>query len=428
MVGGIGMSKRYLILLIVTISFTTSCAKEIPVNVEFKQENALPIEAVQEEVTEKQQSIEDKGLISREQAGLSTIPAKDISRLAINSRIDAILKGEKYLDIDYTSGIVHDWYGLILNERFTKDIIGGIGVGSDIAEVIDILGEPSSKEGDYIFYKTNKLYIAFKGVEKVETAIISNIPKKYDKDILKKLLSELTKEDSLDLYSLLHDNKEIGEFFDGNGHIHGGGWYADSNNGVAVEDFDGLSITVYNNFEGNLYNTQDLITYEDKDFMFEGLKIELDGYYWDNEQFAEEGILSPSGKYSSIYRWLTSDSHHFIIRTMNNSKSDFYIGVPALDYKWINDDYILYLNSYSTLPFAIKVTDNVHGRSSINIFYETGLIKSEDSTEGFDTNYLEIVSIEENEILIRDKNSDKQYLFRYEVDTDGKIEFTYLSN
>jgi hypothetical protein len=331
------------------------------------------------------------------------------------------------LDSDYASGIVQEYSGLVISERFTQEIIGNIKIGSSINDVVGLLGEPSAKEGDYLFYKTNKAYIAFKGTDKVETSILAPIPKSYDKEILNKLLSVFGTKDAKDLLSVLQEDNNINEFFEVNGHIHGGGWYADSDNGISVDDFDEFTITVYNNFEGNLYKPNDILIYENKDYMFEKLRRGLEGYYIINEEFKDAGVLSPNGKYNSIYEWNTSDSHYFIIRTMDYSRPDFPIGAPAGEYKWINDDYLLYLDAYSTLPFAIRASEDSESQA-INIFYATGLIKTNDSTEGMGINDIEIADIKDNMIQLKDKENGKEYQFQYTVRADGGLEFKYLNN
>jgi hypothetical protein len=113
---------------------------------------------------------------------------------------------------------------------------------------------------------------------------------------------------------------------------------------------------------------------------------------------------------------------------MDNSKPDFYIGVPTLEYKWINDDYILYLDFYSSLPFVAKVTDNEDESRLTNIFYEVGLIKDEDSKDEIGVRDFETVIVDGNNILIGDEDSGKKYKFRYEIDSNGKISFVYLNN
>ena len=219
------------VLIISTIIICTSCSKVITVDNELKQDNTPAAESTQVNVVEKQQIKEGEELISREQAGLCTIPVIDISNKIINNHIEAILKGEKYLNSDYISGIVQEGEGLILNERYNEDIIGNVRIRSDINEVIKLLGPPSTKEKDLMFYKTNKLCMAFKGTDKLEAVILSTIPREYDKDILNKLFLEFNKEYNAGVFSVLEENKDISTFFDWTGHIHGGGWCATSDNG-----------------------------------------------------------------------------------------------------------------------------------------------------------------------------------------------------
>ncbi len=399
---------RFFFILIVTLSLVSCTKAAVPT----QSKEAAPVKAPQ--------SVEN-GQIDRAQAGLRTIPAIDIAAIPVNPRVDALLQGVNYLDSDYAAGIVEGSRGLILSERFSQKILGDICIGMDMKNIQSLLGEPSAAQEDYIFYKTNKFYLAFRGKDKLETAALCSLPGTYDKDILKDLIAAFSQEDHKDLYTLLQEDENIRQFFDRDGHIHGGGWYAYASCGVAIEDFDKLTLTVYNNFEGNLYSS--LVTYEDNDYLIKELKRSMLDYSATNEEFAsKEAKLSPSSKYNSIFRWITSDSQYFVIRSMDNSQGDRYIPAPAGAYMWINDDYLIYMDAFSTLPFAIRVDDDGDNQR-VNIFYELGLIDSNDSTIGIGTNNYELTAVLEKEILLRDASTGKELRIGYEMDSTGRIRF-----
>lgn len=403
--------KLLLFFILVMTILMAGCTKMVPADTD-----AIPSAKTSEPLS---QPVEQRQ-ISRAQAGLSTIPVVDITNIPVNSRVAALLQGADYLDNDYEEGIVEGSRGLILSERFSEKILGNLRIGTDMKNIQNLLGVPSVTKEDYIFYKTNRFYLAFRGRDKLEAAALCTLPDDYDKDILNKLIAALRKEGRSDLQTLLQEDENIRQFFDREGHIHGGGWYVYASCGVTLEDFDQLTFTVYNNFEGNLYSS--LVAYEDQDYLVNELKMSLEAYEATNQEFAsKEAKLSPTGKYNSIFRWITSDSQYFIIRSMDNSRADRYIAAPAGQYRWVNDDYLIYMDAFSTLPFAVPMDDGNDDR--VNIFYELGLIDSNDSTIGIGTNNYELTAVLEKEILLRDASSGKELRIQYEVDPTGKIKF-----
>lgn len=417
------MNKKTLVIFVIGIAISfTACSSKPVVEANKTAENLPVIENHQDEPgIGKQNTLET---IAREQAGLSTLPITDISNIEMNHRLTQLLQEDKYLDNDYLSGIVRCRSGWLINKRFTQDIIGNIRIGSSIAGVKQLLGTPTVTEKEYLFYKTNKLYIGFHGTDKVEAVVLGNIPKSYDKNILHKLITELCTEDATNIFDLIQSDEEVRLFFDANGHIHGGGWYAESANGIVVEDFDGLNIIVYNNFEGELFQPGDFITYDNSDYMINSLIGDFNSYYGTERAFLEEGQLSPSGKYNSIYEWIHSQSHYFTIRTMDNTKPDFVIGAPACNYRWLNDNYILYLDMHSTLPFVMKVTDDEDSEQRFNILYELGSIKNNDAYEGMGTYEFEIQEIKPDSFAIFDKGAKKTYAIQYTIEEQGQLSFT----
>ncbi|HEY8500924.1 MAG TPA: hypothetical protein VIL89_09920, partial [Clostridia bacterium] len=329
--------------------------------------------SVNSEITDN--SNEEIIKINRREAGLTTIPSLDFSQFEINPSILRLIeKPAAYTNEDYKTGLIRGSY-IIVSERFEENIIQDITIGDDIPKVTGILGEPSSITGDTIFYKTKDYYLGFKGREKVEQAIISNKPRKYFENILETIIDSINSPEFSGISSLLSKNGEISGFFDYNGHIHGGGWYACAMNGIFLEEFTENSITIYNNFEGNLYKLKGDtykygIKYTDIDYMINSMATELNGYIETNEMFRQRGILSPNGKYNSIYVWNYSESYYFIIRTMDNSCPDKYIELPATgDYYWLDDTYILYSDFFSSTPVLLNVESN----ETIDVHSETEL-------------------------------------------------------
>ena len=356
--------------------------------------------------------------ITREEAGLETIPSLDFSKFKLNPSIQRLLEDPpSYSDEDYRNGLVYRDF-LIISERFGGSIIQNIGIGDGISNVMEILGEPSCIIGNTMFYKTEGYYLGFKGEKEVEQAIISQRPGKYPADILKTLIISINRSDFNGISELIQSNDEISDFFDYNGHIHGGGWYAVSDNGIFIEEFTEKAIVVYNNFEGELFRIQeDLhnygIVYENIDYLMDRMVSELDYYIWLNEKFDKEGIVSPGGKYNSLYIWNYSESYYFIIRAMDTGKTDLYISLPAIgDYYWLNDRYILYSDFFSFAPVIV----DVETCETINLLETAELIDEEPGLRPF-----EIKSCKDGQIIIYNPDKDKEYLISYSFDPDGRV-------
>ncbi|HZK27562.1 MAG TPA: hypothetical protein VFD00_08505, partial [Thermoclostridium sp.] len=268
--------------------------------------------------------------IMREEAGLSTIPYLNFDKFEMNPRVLFLLENStSYTNDDYSNGLVYDDIFLIVSQRFDGCIIEDIAIGDEVSKVSQILGEPNYITGGTVVYKTKNYYLSFLGVERIEQAILSPVPKPYTEDILKKLVVNINKREFDSIAELLIENSELSEFFDYNGHIHGGGWYGHSMNGIYVEQFVENSITIYNNFEGDLYMSQEDvykygIVYQNTDCIVDRMLSALNGYSRTNEAFEQEGVVSPNGKYSSLYRWNYSQSYYFIIRAMDYSYPDVY--------------------------------------------------------------------------------------------------------
>lgn len=363
-----------------------------------------------------------KGIIkiSRQEAGLSTIPELDFSRFALNPSIQRVIEEPaSYTNHDYKNGLINENF-LIVTERFNENIIQDIAIGDNISKVSETLGAPSCIIGNTMFYKTKDYYLGIKGKEKVEQAVFSRKPRQYPSTILKALVTKINEPEFSSIIGLLSENNEISEFFDHNGHIHGGGWYAFAMNGIYLEEFTENSITVYNNFEGDLYKLQDDnfqygIVYSDIDYMMDNMVSELNGYNWTNRIFNEDGIISPGGKYDSVYVWNYSESYYFIIRSMDNNHPDVYIGLPATgDYYWLNDRYILYSDFFSFAPILL----DVETFEIINVLEETNLFDVDDY--GFYS--FKIKSYNDGLIIVYHEDEDKQYRIGYSFDQNGQIQ------
>jgi hypothetical protein len=150
--------------------------------------------------------------ITRKDAKLSTIPALDFSRFALNTQISNLTNNvTQYNDKDFSTGIVKDTYFgdmYIITERYKLNIIQDIKIGTPIKYVKTILGNPSFNNTSFIVYKTKQYYLGFKGNEKIEQAMVIKKPKPYNPEILKTILLALNK----GIYPT--DDKVISNFID----------------------------------------------------------------------------------------------------------------------------------------------------------------------------------------------------------------------
>ncbi|NLX77918.1 MAG: hypothetical protein GXZ01_11235 [Clostridiaceae bacterium] len=364
--------------------------------------------------------------ITREEAGLSTIPTFDFSDFSLNPSMQRILENpETYTDEDYRNGLVGEWsydrlFVLIITERFSESIIQDISIGDNIAKVTEKLGEPGCFIDNTLFYKTNEYYLGFRGEKQVEQAVIAQKPGPYPADILKTIIENYNAIFDFD-YESNTKTEQIHEFLGPVGHIHGGGWHTESMNGIFIESFGGDEITVYNNFEGELYDIRgDMyefgIRYVDTDCIMDNMLFGLGSYISLNRRFEEDGIMSPGGKYNSLYVWNYSQSYYFIIRAMDNSTPDKYIGVAATgEYFWLNDRYILYSDFYSDAPCILDVETG----ETVSILEETGLF---DFGGDYYRSYMfEILSSKDGIILVYYGEEDIAYRIDYSFSPDGEI-------
>jgi hypothetical protein len=126
--------------------------------------------------------------------------------------------------------------------------------------------------------------------------------------------------------------------------------------------------------------------------------------------------MSPGGKYNSLYVWNYSQSYYFIIRAMDNSTPDKYIGVAATgEYFWLNDRYILYSDFYSDAPCILDVETG----ETVSILEETGLF---DFGGDYYRSYMfEILSSKDGIILVYYGEEDIAYRIDYSFSPDGEI-------
>lgn len=364
--------------------------------------------------------------IPRNLSGLDSVAPLDFSKYSLNKRITDILKEPSlYKDEDYKNGLVKTDSSLIINERFSENIIQNVKIGTDIAILKSTLGNPSFSSKDFLFYKTNLYYLGFKGKDKVEQVIIKNTPARYNPQILSIILQELDKKDYNSLGKSLDDNLSISSFFNSNGFLQGGGWYADSFNGIELNEFPGANeVTIYNNFDGKLFkfaneNNKFKVIFKNEDYIVNLLSREFDNYFYINNEFETKGTLSPSGKRKSIYQWFFSSSHYFTIRTVDNSKPDFKLHASSGEYRWLNDNYILYIHAIYNIPFIIRVDQN--SDESIDVFTKLGVMK-----DGISSDELIIDKISDNSIVLKGKSEPKTYTINYTFNNDGSINLSMV--
>lgn len=363
-------------------------------------------------------------LISRDEAGLDTILKLNFGSFILNQRIrELLLEGMPYTAEDMKNGIEQPY---LITERFQGDIIESIAIGTSLDEVVRILGVPTFQERNMTVYKTNSYYIGFYGTDAVEMANFMPAPPPCDEDILNTILTALCV-DGIYLTEWL-DNSEVAySFFESNGFIHGGGHYATSFNGIQVDTLSEV-IEIYNNFEGSLYtvNSETKLrpVYNNTDFNLERLYWGFSGYSSMKDAFRENGKVSPSGKYVALYEWITSELHYFTIRLADNSAPDFEIGAATRDFEWLNDDYIVYTATFTTLPAVIRVTEDAESGENILLMED---IDEEDYFYGsFDYDFT-IDEITSDTIRFKDNNKvetdEGVYLeVRYLIDEAGRFQ------
>lgn len=311
--------------------------------------------------------------VSRKDVGLSSITKLDFSKFTLNNRINELLLKEKqYINDDYFRGIINDDNILIISDRFKEKVIDEVKVKMSIKEAIDILGPPSIKGKIGIYYKTKEYYLGLIGSNQIEEIAFIKSSNSYNRDIFYKILSGLETNKAETVLSEKMDNREIKKFFNNIGHIHGGGMYYSSSNGIVINEFsDDNYIKVYNNFEGDLYNIVDgksifPISFDNSDFLVNEIEFAINNYKITNKRFDEEGVISPGGKREFLYDWNNSESTYFTIRTLDNTRPDCFYVVMANDYYWLNDDYIIYIDFIDSKPYVFNVNKMEDGAIEVS--------------------------------------------------------------
>lgn len=386
----------------------------------FPSPTEAPVE--QPEATPAPAAVSSLELISREEAGLDTVPKLNFDGFALNQRIRELLQGMPYTAEDMINGIEQPY---LITERFQGAIIENITIGTSLEEVVRILGAPSFQERNMTVYKTKTFYIGFYGAETVELASFIPAPKPYSEDMLNTILTALCM-DEIYLTDWLEISETASGFFQDRGFIHGGGHYAISSNGIRVDTLSQV-IEIYNNFEGFLYkiNTETELkpVYTNTDIHFESLYMDFLSYTSIGDTFAKNGKVSPSGKYIAIYEWITSDSHHYTIRTADHSVPDYTIGAVVRDFDWLNDDYIVYTAMFTTLPAVLRVADGAESYENILLMEE---IDELDYFYGYSDHDFTIDRITEDTITLKDNNAGETggkvlWEFSYSIDEGGNF-------
>jgi hypothetical protein len=364
--------------------------------------------------------------ISREEAGLRQVPYCTLGAYKLDKRVETLLNApEEYVNGDYQAGIVMDDSIVILGNKYTGSIAGDIRIGSSIEQVTVSLGEPSFREHGIRFYKTEQFYLGLTGESSIEWAVLGKTPDhSFPADILDQVYSELNGSPG-SAGGTSDIRPEWGEFFEGMGHIHGGGWYWKSAAGVEVRDFDKEQlIKVYNDFAGGLYRNEqngERFKYEyiDSDSYAEELYYQLTDYQYRNEQFAKKGVLSPSGKLTSIYEWVYSMLQYFTIRTVDGSAPDYEMHYSAERYAWLTDQYMVYIDFYDRSPVIIPVQkEQAEGYSLLEAI-------------GYDQDF-EVSALEVKDGVITLKQTDRQgketaaLSIQYQEDAAHNLQFKLL--
>jgi hypothetical protein len=107
---------------------------------------------------------------------------------------------------------------------------------------------------------------------------------------------------------------------------------------------------------------------------------------------------------------------------LDHSKPDFKLYPPVGEYKWINDNYIIFINFIYGIPYIVKVDDSF-SEDIINVFYELGITQEEYPIHTEDYN-LRINQTDDNLIIIEDESEGKTYKINYSFDEKGLINLT----
>lgn len=369
--------------------------------------------------------------VARQTVGLDSVPYLDLSHFKLNPCLLGEVKAEAE-NRDIKEVFYQHVRGVILCNRFKRPIIGNIKIGTPLAQVLKILGPPSFNFYGQIFYKTSRFYLGFAGKTKVEKAIVGPVGKKiYAKEVLLRIATRLnTEKESGSIFDIL-TGKEMEDFFGTRGYIHEGFYYLDSESGVYVTQCDeGWCIRVYNNFQGDLYRLRSgkskyPILYENGDWIAGRLSLNLDTFDQNifdqsNEDLAKEGVLSPGGKRKFIYE---RDQQWFYVRTLDYSRADVVSQADAEEYRWLNDDYIIYTALSSTKPYVLPVNGQTGG--AIDVLETIGIKVRYEGNINFK---FKIKSVTKDQLVIAKINETtgktaNLIKIHFKMDAKGKLVF-----
>ncbi|MCX7771713.1 MAG: hypothetical protein N2376_01195 [Clostridia bacterium] len=354
-------------------------------------------------------------------------PVSDLDQYGLNKRLLGLIDDSNPHGVeDYSNGIVATRNAFVLNERYTSDIIAGLTIGSSFDDIRKAIGEPGWETDNILLYRNWNYYLMFHGNQKADYAVLIKAPDtKYDKYILSSIIQKLNAEDYTSLEEAIQKIDPDGTFFTDSGFINGGGYYASSNRGINIVDFDEKYIEVYNNYQGSLFDhTADKPRFEvrfiDQDMTINIMLSDFNRYLEVEELFKNEAVVSPDGNLSAVYEWIYSMDQHFIVRTLDNSIQDRYIYAATVSkFYWLNNSHLLYVDSTNEVPYAIDV--NFSDPSPINLLYEAGIIKERDVD--FGKYKFEITGVKNGVISLKDTQNKKNYNIQFIEDKNGALTF-----
>jgi len=358
--------------------------------------------------------------ISRKNAGLDSIAPLDFQNIQLNSRLKELLSGDKYLDSDFTKGIVKNNI-LITADRFKEIILTVEGeplqIGDSLSKLIKVLGSPNIPVSEYdpfYCYKTDSFYIGFVGTDVIE-AVVLYAPDPSENINMKDLI------DSLAAFPCLTDENH--DWYEIN-HINGGGYLVEMNSiGISITEFDQKYVEVYNNFEDELYQFKGIGNYEiryiNQDALCNYMYSQFAQYQELEDNFKTDATISPNGTYSLITYWRYSMDNGLIIRTNDFSKPDMGgLGSGDLHYQWLNDNHIFYGGRYGNPNLYIR---NVENEYEIEVLEQFKLQEEPDILKyNFDNPVITSNSI----TFYHETEKNKEFTVNFKMNDNGNIELT----
>lgn len=366
--------------------------------------------------------VENGGVIERNNSKLSTVETINLTDFKLNNIADDFIQmddvdfnGKYKVDMLYQKGIkIND--GIRFTNRFNDKIIGDTKIGTTLNDFIHKIGKPQFKneEVGLIGYKTEKYYLIVYGKEKVEE--ISLLKRKVLSKGYENILCDFI-EDAKEGFTFYDSFIEKYNDYSSKSHIRGGGWIV-RYPGIEFEIFDGICVTIYNDFEGTLTGgSKDVaIKYIDEDSIFKGEGIY---YSWENyleEDICKEGITSPNKEYLAYSNDSSTYEHAYILlRYVDNSKADqkIYPGYFTDNLKWLNNRYLFFTADFNGIfIYDLKNEDLLE------------LISSFENTD-VDYKEYEFRSVDESSIKYINQD-DEQVILTYEFNDEGDINIRKL--